>query len=290
MKANISSEVDSIPEIISFFGLSAPLTIYPIGDGVANHNYAVRTVQGEFVVKFLVAQSVESIENDIAIQKQLNEAGISTPEYLQSEQDMYIFNAHNLIAVVSQKIDGVIPREVNIKLANDFGRKLATFHENVVQLPHPNKKGLMNPAVSGINSSIFSLSLPKGIIHGDFHLGNVLVDQVSQDQIVAVLDFEEAGENLFVVDLAVTVMGVCSSTDGYAVDIDLIQKVIKGYNSTRNLSDLEKTHFTEAVRYSAETWIKWFKENNYEKYAEKHKKRLESFTELVSMQSLFIIN
>lgn len=273
-------EIRNIPDIITFFGLGIQTSTAPITDGIANHNYLVETSQGEYVVKFLVSQTVENLENDISIQKQLKQAGIVSPQYLRSKDRRYIFASNNVNVVVSEKIDGVIPRKVHTKLAYDFGQKLATFHKFVVSLPHPNPKGLANPEVSGIKSPIFAQSLPQGMIHGDFHLGNVLVDPFDQDKIVAVLDFEEAGENIFIVDVAITVMAVCSSTNENAVESHLVQSTIKGYESVRKLSTNERTSFVDAIRYSAETWIKWFRENNHEKYAEKYRKRLNNFMQL----------
>lgn len=273
-----TDEIQDIPKVMSFFGLSVAQNIVPISNGISNHNYLVKASQGEYVIKFLVTQTTENIENDIAIQNQLKQAGLETPQYVQNKNGAYIFSHNDIHAVVSKRIDGVIPRTVTEKLAYCFGQRLATFHASVLQLPHPNNNGLVNPSVSGIHSLIFTQSLPKGFIHGDFHLGNVLVDQIHQDSIVAILDFEEAGENLYIVDLAVTVMGVCSpSTDKNVIDQSLLKETLKGYETVRKLSAEEKASFPEAVKYSAEAWIKWFNNNGYAKYAEQHQKRLNSF-------------
>ena len=280
MKQSIDSEIQIVPEIMSFFGLDAPSNISTVSDGIANHSYFVKSGENEYVVKFLIAQTTEGIENDIAIQNHLTESGIRTPEYIQNENGAILFHCNDVNAVVSHRIDGVVPRNVNIKLARDFGQTLATFHRYVTRLPYIHNKGLMNPQVSGIQSAIFDRSLPRGVIHGDLHLGNVLVDSHNRDRIVAILDFEEAGENPWIVDLAVCIMGVCSSTDENALDLDLIQAAIHGYESVRTLSGDEKASFPDAIRYSAETWIKWFGDNGYAKYAERHNQRLDSFWRL----------
>lgn len=279
MSQTSDNEVNVVPETFSFFGLEKPVKIQPIKVGISNHNYFVKTQYEEYVVKFLVNQTLESIENDIAIQKELLEVGVGSPEYLQDSTGAYFFRGGDMMAVVSKRIKGVIPKDINTKLANEFGQKLATFHSSVNELPHVNNKGLMNPRISGVKSEIYSQSLPKGITHGDFHLGNALVDIDGKDSIVAMLDFEEAGENLYVVDLAVTVMSICFYNEN-AVDLGLIKETIRGYNLIKRLSSLERKLFSEAVDYAAKTWIKWFKENGYDKYAKRHQKRLDTFVEL----------
>ncbi|KKU28757.1 MAG: Homoserine kinase [Candidatus Amesbacteria bacterium GW2011_GWA2_47_11b] len=269
-------ETQSVSDVLAFFGIEIPREITRIGDGIANHSYIAKTNQGEYVVKFLVAQTTKNIENDIIIQKQLRRVGINTPLYIQNKDGRYIFNNNDTSAVVSERIDGVIPRKVMGKLAKDIGQKLAIFHKSVLKLSYPNNKGLMNPKVSGIVSELFAQSLPKGIIHGDLHNGNILVDPAEKDSVVAILDFEEAGENLYIVDLAVTLMSVCTSSDENIVDTDLMQAVTSGYESVRQLSKEEKYWLPEAIKYSAKAWIKWFNENGYDKYAEKHQMRLNS--------------
>jgi Ser/Thr protein kinase RdoA (MazF antagonist) len=277
-KQSIESEVQVVPDIMSFLDLGASQEVTPISEGISNHNYIVKTAQGEYVVRFLVTQSPENIENDVAIQNQLVQARVKTSVYIPNKDEQYIYSGYNISAVVSEKIVGVIPRKTTENLAADIGQNLARFHTSVTQLPHPNRRGLMNPEVSGIHSDIFAKALPKGIIHGDLHLGNVLVDQASQDEVVAILDFEEAGENLYIVDLAVTIMGICFPPDDETLfDPDLMQATHNGYESVRKLSKEEKEWLPKAMEYAAEAWIKWFRDNGFDKYAEKHQLRLDSF-------------
>ncbi|MDP2860970.1 MAG: phosphotransferase [bacterium] len=287
MKQKLIQEIQHIPEVLSFFGFDKSVGVTPVKDGIANHNYTVKTPKGEYVVRFLISQKTETIKNDVAIQKQMKNSGISVPEYIQNKDGLYAFTKNNINAVISKKIEGDIPRTVNRTLAFGIGQSLAMFHNLVTWLPHKNTNGLLNPKASGIYSDIFSHTLPKGIIHGDFHSGNILVETSDHDHIVAILDFEESGENLYLIDLSTSIMAVCSSTDENALDLDLINSVINGYESVRKLTDEEMALFPEAIKYSAESWIKWFNENSYPKYAEKHKKRLNSFNQLVSTHHNF---
>ncbi len=99
--------------------------------------------------------------------------------------------------MISEKIDGVTPRQ----MISGIGRHLALFHTSVVACPNPNEVGsLMNPGVSGVNTewarALLDQPLRRGIIHVELHIGNVLVDPRHQDRVIALLDFEEAGESV----------------------------------------------------------------------------------------------
>jgi len=142
MKQRSEVEADNIPDVVSFFGVGLSRGIAPIKNGIANHNYVMSTDQGDFVVKFLVTQAPENIENDVAIQQQLQQAGVGFPHYLRSRNGEYLYRCHdNINAVISEKLDGVTPRQMSADLVSDIGRHLARFHTSVVACPNPNEAG-----------------------------------------------------------------------------------------------------------------------------------------------------
>lgn len=85
----------------------------------------------------------------------------------------------------------------------------------------------------------------RGIIHGDLFRDNVLWDG---DQIVALLDFEQASSGSLVYDLAVCINDWCWTT---APRIDLAQAVLRGYASGRPLSDADRTALPVEIRAAA---------------------------------------
>ena len=56
---------------------------------------------------------------------------------------------------------------------------------------------------------IYLEGLPQGFIHGDFHENNVLIESEQKPVITSVMDFEESQANLFIVDIARTILSVC---------------------------------------------------------------------------------
>ena len=267
------------------FGVGTPLEIAQIDNGLSNHNYVVRTDQGEFVVKFLVTQLPENIENDVAIQRQLLQADLRTLQYLSRPDGGFVYHGHDgTNAVISAKLDGVTPRHVSVELVANIGRHLALFHRSVVACPNPNVRGLMNHDVSGVRATwahqLLRQPLPKGVIHGDLHTGNVLIDPLNPACVTAILDFEEAGENLYLIDLAATLVGVSSTFDGVSIDPELLRAARRGYETVRTLTDEESTWLPQAFRYANEAWINWFTRYGFGDYARQHRRRFDSFREV----------
>jgi Ser/Thr protein kinase RdoA (MazF antagonist) len=286
MKGGLEVEVECIPNVTKLFAVGTPLDIMQINNGLSNHNYVVCTDQGEFVVKFLVTQSPENIENEIAIQQQLLQADVRTLEYLRQPGGGVVYHGHDgMNAVISMKLGGVTPRLMSVQLGEDIGRHLALFHRSVVVCPNRNDKGLMNHEVSGVRADwarqLLHQPLPQGVIHGDLHSGNVLIDPLYPTCVKAILDFEEAGENLYVIDLAATLVGVSSTFDGASIDPELLRAAKRGYETVRTLTDEETKWLPQAFRYANEAWINWFTRYGFDEYARLHQRRYHSFREVV---------
>jgi len=81
-------------------------------------------------------------------------------------------------------------------------------------------------AIAKVSSIAASRSLPTSLVHGDFFQGNVLV---ADDQVVAVIDWEEAQSDWLVWDLASTVGAFCSIGDD--VDRDASRRFVAAYRA-----------------------------------------------------------
>lgn len=86
--------------------------------------------------------------------------------------------------------------------------------------------------------------LPQGIIHADLFKDNVLLDG---EQVAGFIDFYYACNGSFVYDLAIAVNDWARRADN-ALDADLQQAFIGGYESVRPLEAAERAYFPIAQR------------------------------------------
>lgn len=125
---------------------------------------------------------------------------------------------------------------------------------------------------------VYQQGLPKGIIHGDLHEKNLLVNKDNHSEITAIFDFEEAEENLFVVDIARTMLAVCTTDSGRKLDKVLIEALAKGYSSQRQLTKEEQENLPDAIKYAAGAYILWCMNNGFPENAQNAISRIESLT------------
>lgn len=292
----MTNEQNQIAEVLRFFELSAPTKTEVLTAGLVNQNIAVDTSKGRFVIKFLKRLRKENIENDIAIQEQLIKNNIGSIHYLHTSDGTYLFANKGIAAVVSPRIEGSIPRPYIPETAIAVGTALGQFHVTVKTLPHEYKAWLNptmaqhpierehNPLTVNARSLIaegielFNTALPEGIIHSDLHEDNVLVRDSEPTKTVGILDFEEAERNIFIVDIARSLLSVCRDKTNNALDPLLIKKFLDAYNVQRQVTDAEYTFLPKAISYSGGVAMLWFIQHGFPEFALQYDKRAQGFT------------
>jgi Ser/Thr protein kinase RdoA (MazF antagonist) len=282
-----SAEVAAIEAVLAFFGLGSAKLVAQTRLGTANQSFRVTTGTGtQYVVKMLIHQNPELLINELAIQQQLAVHNIVTPRYIQAPSGEYMYRpagVTDLTAVISSAIPGVHPRVVNRALAFAMGSMLANYHAAVRSLPIAHRGWLNRKTVeqttaetkfsdvknAALNlvaqgSHMFVSDLPSGIIHGDFHIGNLLLRSERSANIVAMLDFEEAGENLLLVDIAFGLFGSHSLATSRQQTHAVMVAFLDGYESVRPLEPIESAHLADAIAYVAGACSLWMYEQGYE--------------------------
>ncbi len=283
-----SGDVDAptIEAVLSNFGLGAAKSFEQTQLGMANYSFHVTTAGGgRYVVKFLVHQMESLLINELAVQQQLQAYGIVTPRYIRSPGGEYVCRlaaVPEVAAVISTAIAGVHPKTVNRSLAYAMGAMLAHYHAAVRSVPAVHS-GWLNritvaQAVEDTRDSavkeaalaliaqgepLFESGAPYGIIHGDFHIGNLLVTSRTSATIAAVLDFEEAEENLLLIDIAFGLFGSHSLAHSARHTHTILHAFLDGYESVRALEPMERSNLAAAVCYVAGACSLWMYAHGY---------------------------
>ncbi len=278
-----------IHAILAHFCLPESSGIRLLG-GWANRNYLISTEEGQqYVVKRLLLQKPELLPNDLAIQQQLAAAGMTAPLYEIDTHGSCLYDHDGVCAVVSRLLSGAHPQRLSNDFCYEIGKTLAAFHGAVHHLPKPSR-GWLNPqaavraaemhldapdaeaarALIKANTFIFASGHPVGIIHGDLHEENVLIASETQPAIVAVLDFEEAEQNLYLVDLARTILSVCRDLTGRTLLHDRVTACELGYSSLRPLGEAEHRELGAAICYVIGVEVIWLHEHGFGEEAQIH--------------------
>ena len=253
---------------------------------MANRSFRVTTADGSrYVVKFLVHQLESLLVNELAIQQQLQAHGIVTPRYIRAPGGDYVYRsaaAPGSAAVISTAIAGVHPKGLSRRLAHAMGVMLAQYHAAVRSLPVAHEGWLNRSTVAkaaaetshsaakdaalaliALGEPMFESEIPCGIIHGDFHIGNLLVTSQTGAEIAAMLDFEEAEENVLLVDIAFGLFGSHSLTYTARHTHTILHAFLDGYESVRSLAPVERSNLAGAICYVGGACSLWMYAHGY---------------------------
>ncbi len=287
----------NLEKVLEIFDLGKTLVEPESIYSMSNTNYLVTTEKGQFVVRFLRNETHASVINGDAIYKHLKKFHLISPEYVRKDNGDLTDVIEGTLVCVEKKVLGQVIEKVDAEFCKKCGELLAKFHLFVGNLPEENTGWLdkestevplrssstTKKAVTLVkqNQKIYSTNLPTGIIHGDVHEGNVLVDL--NNEISAIIDFDESEYNILLVDVARSIIDLGDPEEKGELNTELVQAFLKGYNSNRPLTEDEKTYFEEALKYAAGKCAIWLCNRNYEGEAARYITIAENFTNTWNM-------
>ena len=233
--------------------------------GHANDNYLISAGDRKIVVKCLGEHTPENEQLKGVYRQYLMENGLPVAPFLKFTNGTYVFTDKGKSYVALDFVEGQEARGKEEQVTEQVAGLLAKIH----LLPHDTLPERVNWFDGGyvervINevqlggdeagelrkqtdtfSSLWDGSLRLGIVHGDLHLGNIIIDNTNQ--IATVIDWEEVGIVPVIFDIAGTIQSLAQTDDGY--NTDLFNRFFEAYQAIRPLTHAEKSMFPEAVRY-----------------------------------------
>jgi Ser/Thr protein kinase RdoA (MazF antagonist) len=271
------SFLDRLEDIVEYFQLGKIIQVNELETGLRSANYFVTTHQNDqYVIRCSEEFIKRRFDNIHTIQSALRPTELHTNFMIASPGGSYIYSdkTEKLYATVSKKVEGYHPgRPVSEKDCRKVGKLLAQFH---VYLPStldvnsydlfvgqsmvkrelqnvPNPDDLKN-VTSLLNDSagVFETMLPSGILHGDLHTNNVLLDTEGNGTL---LDLECSGFGPYILDIGRSIADICSS-DG-VIDQKNIEAFTEGYEELRKLTTEEVEHLNEAIAWGSACVALW---------------------------------
>ena len=243
--------------------------LIPLSLGISNSNYKVVLKSGEQLLlkvsndkdhqQLLAEQSILNLLAELGYPFSLRALGTKSGETVYNFEDFY--------GVLYPFIEGIPPGPSDVTCA-EIGRALAKLHslkfdssehsarshEDVGFGPLKIKDYAQSVSAQkyfvdayarvfpeGVDH-LASTELASGLIHGDLYYDNTLFQN---ENIAAVLDFEQAGLGEFILDLGISISGTCLEKG--LLHPGLIKSYLEGYEEVRPLPDNERALMTDGI-------------------------------------------
>lgn len=266
------SETD-IALAAALYGLTPPVTLKPIAEGVENSNYLLEHVGGKAILT-LYEQRVrtEDLPFFLGLMQHLASHGIPCPLPMQPKGDSLVIQLAGKSAAMVTFLQGKSTTRIQPWHCAALGQHLAAMHlaaadfsltrENALSMhswrplweavkikaaeawPH---------AVELVEAQLASLEknwpqhLPTGIIHADLFPDNVFYEG---ERLSGLIDFYFACRDMLAYDLAICLNAWCFETNT-EFNITRSQRMLEAYTAKRPLSKAEQEAFPVLCRGAA---------------------------------------
>lgn len=267
-------------DVCAFFALGNPQTIAPISIGNSHNSYFVETDESDttYVVRVLGYVNRGVLANEVHLQQQMQEVGVSTPVMVAGQDGQALYRSESVAATVTAKLPGSHPLHATEKDCFLTGQVLGKFHNAAADLPYQSRatllgQGRIAQSIDAVphaeqrkqlmqlfeaSSTLYDVLLPEGVLHGDIHARNLLIEG---DQ-ASVLDFESAGHNLLLLDLGRAAADLCRDEKGWP-DPAKTTGLIDGYETERRLTSTELALLPQAIVYGHVAVASWLLANGF---------------------------
>jgi len=278
-----ASRMENLPTVLSCQRMSS---------GFSNSNYRLETSNGLFLLRECTGRDRAGVEYELNVLDWLCAHNFPTSATIRfSDDERWISGPGGSLLVLLEWLDGSEPLSGQVSVGT-IARALGDLH----QLPPPsggwwrreNPNG--REAAARLVKSItpddpvhfqFFLEeferlrlrlgepLPRGLIHGDVFTDNTLF---RDGELVAILDFEDACEDVFLFDVAMTIHGFCFPAEHWRPD--LAQVFLDVYNESRPLTDSERELLSTYLRWCPLAMMGWHLKQLHRKPAGGNERRV----------------
>jgi homoserine kinase type II len=267
----------SLGDYVSHQGISA---------GVENTNFFViainNGVEKKFVLTIFEHHNAGEVENFIKVGRHLAEQDVPVPGPIADNAGIYLHELKDKPAILCPCLPGSHPEKLNVQHCIQIGVALARFHlagkglegleENnrglhwwpevgreLIQasmktelLTDEQQQVLIDEVEYQESNTELWYELPRGLIHGDLFHDNALFERTEDghDQLGAILDIYNSCQDAWLFDLAIVANDWCTNSVG-DWQPDLLPALFAGYQSVRELTELEQTSWGMCLRAAA---------------------------------------
>ncbi len=264
-----------LAHIVAQYPIGTSLKLEEIPGGFGNSNFKLITTDGEFLLKICDEKDSAELNMQIRLLEHLRQYGYPTVYPILTKDQKPLTHEPFGSVMLYPFLQGEEPSP-SANILAQLGEALAKLHciPPVVGLPpfamgisqmHPFLKEVQDtefathPFVESLKSQLeeieplLNLPLSKGLLHGDLFLDNTLFDG---EEMVAILDFEEGCYDTLLIDVGMTIIGCCYTSDD-RLNLETVQRFLDAYNAMRPFTESEWKHLDRFVHYAALSIAFW---------------------------------
>ncbi len=287
-----------LAQVVAHYTIGTPKRLTEIAGGFGNSNFRLTTTTGDFLLKICDEKNRAELDTQIAVLQPLQHPRFPTAYPVLTRDRHAIVHEDFGSVMLFPFLPGEPPPPTQETLAV-IGEALALMHRipPLAGLP-PFSMGVSqmrpflkevrgtpiatHPFVTTLESElerltpVLSTPLRKGIIHGDLFLDNTLFEG---DKLVAILDFEEVCHDALILDVAMTLIGCCYTSE-HELNRQAAHRFLETYNRFCPLRDTDWELLHPYIHYAALSIAFW----RFRQYNVRHPdpERAESYQEMLT--------
>jgi len=253
------------------FGVDDITKFSVMDGGRENTNYCIETNSGKYVLTLCDQKSLTHATNLASLLVHLTDHGIRTSKIIAPPEGPAVILHDQKPVMLKRHVDGGITADLTGNLLVQLGVEMARLHETPAPsyLPKSFPYGRSYfPEVMDSNldhayidwlaeknrflQKRIPQSLPMTLIHGDVFFDNVIVQG---DQLMAIIDFEEACHYYRSFDLGMLIVGACRN--GQGICFEKARRFICGYQNNVTLQPVERECLQAFAVYAAVATSFW---------------------------------
>jgi homoserine kinase type II len=240
----------------------------PIASGIENTNYFVTTTRGRYVLTLYERLPAEDLPFYLNLMAHLARNGCEVPAPEPDRTGALFSILNGKPAGLVQRVDGAPVTSPDVRHCLAVGASLGRLHvaSQSYRARLTNRRGpawwrqaarAVRPFLTADQNATIEaelafqqgwgrLKLPKGAIHADLFVDNVLF---AGDRVAGIIDFGFAATDFLAYDVAIAVNDWCDAAG--ALDAELAAGFLAGYHAVRPLSDEEREQWPGLLRAAA---------------------------------------
>jgi homoserine kinase type II len=253
------------------FGIGDITASSVMDGGRENTSYCVETSSGKYVLTRWDQKSLEDATNLANLLVYLTDLGIRTSTVVVPPKDPVVVLHDGKPVMLKRYVDGDVTADLAGSILTQLGEEMSRLHEIPAPsyLPQAFPYGRSHfPEVTNSNIGHAYLDwlsekqhylreriprhLPMALIHGDVFFDNMIVQD---DQLMAIIDFEEACHYYRCFDLGMAIVGACRDRQG--VSFEKAGRFIGGYQNKTTLQLVERESLKAFTVYAAVATSFW---------------------------------